>query len=320
MNYILTTKKRRWFWFLLFIILAVIVISLWTGWNVALVRDYHRMLLFTHDFSLPGSERLEVPWITLTLGTLCFLTALSGTILFFVRLLREMRLNQLQSEFVATVSHELKTPIATIELTSSMIQAGGLSPEEDKKLWKSHDEELRRLREQVDALLEAAQWQSRPAKMKRKAIRLEDWLKGSMERWQGLLGPNGKLVRKGVPLNMNALLDERSLDLVASNLVSNAQKFSKDQPYLLIRTRKTPGRWEIQFHDHGWGFEPGTSKKIFTRFFRAQTDAPYAIAGTGLGLFLASSACKAMGIQLKGFSQGPGKGAVFTLEGKEYKK
>ena len=66
-------------------------------------------------------RRLDIRWQWL------ILIAIAGFVLFFVRLLKEMRLNQQQAEFLATVSHELKTPIATLELSSSLLRAGGLS-------------------------------------------------------------------------------------------------------------------------------------------------------------------------------------------------
>ena len=76
-------------------------------------------------------------------------------------------------------------------------------------------------------------------------------------------------------------------------------------------------RWLIEFRDQGWGFDPADSRKIFGRFFRARTSAPHSIPGSGLGLHLAGSASRALGIKLRGESLGKGTGARFILEGKE---
>jgi two-component system, OmpR family, phosphate regulon sensor histidine kinase PhoR len=312
--------RRRWVWVVLFILVMLLLVSLATGWNVVLVRDYRRLLEIARSVAL--KEAPDFPVIALALGSLGFAAAVSLIILFFVKLLNEMRLNQRQAEFLATVSHELKTPIATMELSSSLIQAGGLSEDERNRLWRSHGAELRRLREEVDALLEAARWQSNTVPLKSTAIDLERWLDESLARWRQILGPEATLRREGAPLNGLARLDLRMLNLITDNLLDNARKFARETPRVTIESRMTRGsrpwrksRWQLRIRDEGHGFNPVDSRHIFKRFFRARVDAPYAIPGTGLGLYLASSASRAMGVTLKGESAGVGSGSVFTLEG-----
>jgi signal transduction histidine kinase len=233
-----------------------------------------------------------------------------------------MRLNQLQSEFLATVSHELKTPIASMELTSSLIRAGELTADEVCRLWASHDKELKRLRAEVESLLEAARWQGKPVRMQKEPIHLESWISQSLERWKALLGPGSSVVRSGDALDTEARLDVRMLNLITDNLVDNSRKFSGSNPRLTIETRRIAptvlfgrSRWQISFRDQGCGFDPADSRRIFTRFFRAKTGSTEAIPGTGLGLYIARSASKALGLTLRGQSGGIGAGAVFTIEG-----
>jgi signal transduction histidine kinase len=311
-------KPRRWIWVVLFVAVIAVMVSLATGWNVVLYIDYLRLLEAARALE-PSMMKPALPWIAITLGTLGFGAALGALVLFFVRLLREMRLTQLQSEFLQTVSHELKTPIAAAELSASLIRAGGISDEEVARLWEAHDAELGRLHGQVEALLKA----SRPEKLQKReraAVRLESWLETSMERWRRLLGPSGSLRREGAPLESDAWIDPGSLDLIADNLIDNARKFSKGPPTVTVRTERVGGgrraRWRISFVDEGWGFDPSESRRIFSRFFRGKTAAPYAIPGTGLGLYLAATASQSMGVSLRAESRGRGHGAVFTLEGK----
>ncbi len=333
--------SRRWFWFLLFLGLAVLIGALATSYNFLVVDGfkkgyqlgYERTLEFARSMKAPEPAPISTPstnWTAIIFGTLGFVAALGGIILFFFRLLREMKLTQTQSEFIANVSHELKTPIATLKLTSSLLQrdaqTSALSLEEQDRLWRSHNEELERLRSQVETLLEAARWQSGLPALKPQEIHLETWLKESWQRWQEILGPGASLTREGQTLDLEASLDLNVLDLVAKNLVENAGKFAKGSPKLTVRTRNgssdpldvsgksnAPNNWEIQFQDEGWGFDPSVSKRIFTRFFRATTEAPYAIPGSGLGLSLVEAACKALKIEVIASSPGPGHGATFTL-------
>lgn len=300
-------RKRRWFWITLFVLGVVLLAGLATGWNIVLVLKFQ-----------------QVPWMGLILGTLGFVVVLGGLILFFVRLLQEMRLNQLQSEFIAAISHELKTPIATLELSASLLKQGGLEPDEVQKLWSSHDAELKRLKSQVESLLEAARWQAKQATPELVPLQLESWLNGAVPRWRQILGPWGKLERQGDPLDCTARLDPAMLDLVMDNLFDNARKFARGAPHVVIRSHmlepvqpwKKP-RWSIEIQDSGWGFDSSDSERIFKRFFRAKKETPYSIPGTGLGLYLASSASRAMGIELSGESLGKGRGAIFTLTGEQ---
>ncbi len=321
-------RKRRRLWIILFLSVAILLGVLATGWNVVLVRDYQHILILAKKLSITGDLNMPAASLMLRmiLGTLGFTATLAMTVLIFVKLLKEMRLNQQQSEFLATVSHELKTPIAAIELSSSLIRAGGISETEIRQLWDSHQIELKRLREEVNALLEAARWQSNLAVHKRKPLLLENWIQETWGHWKQILGPHATLVREGEPLTIRVLVDLRSIHLIMDNLFNNAKKFSQTPiPHVVIRTLQVPkkrfqtrAQWQVQVEDQGWGFDPQDSKKIFYRFFRSRNEAPYAISGTGLGLYLAHSASRAMGLTLRGESPGKGKGAIFTLEGSEF--
>lgn len=315
-------KNRRRLWIVLFVSIAVLLSILATGWNVVLVHDYQHLVELAKKLSAKGEITIPPARLILRmiLGTLGFVTTLALSVLIFIRLLHEMRLNQLQSEFLATISHELKTPIAAIELSASLIRAGGLPPEETQKLWNSHQVELKRLREEVDALLEAARWQSKVPTPQKTPLFLEDWIQQSFEHWQATLGPKAILLREGEPLTLQARVDLRSMNLIMDNLLSNARKFSFPPPHVIIQThRLAKSRWQIQVIDQGWGFTPGDSKKIFHRFFRSRNQNSYTIPGTGLGLYLASSASRAMGLSLKGQSEGSEQGARFILEGPEFR-
>ena len=314
---------KRWVWVVLFIVVIVLLTVLATGWNLVLVHDYRKIVELGHALSAPEvAAHAGVPRVSLVLGTLGFLGALSLTIAFFVKLLKEMQLNQLQSEFLAAVSHELKTPLSTMELSTSLLRDPTTSPEDVQRLWTSHDAELKRLKEEVETLLEVAQWESKTIKLKRSPIILENWLSDSLERWKKILGSGSEIVRQGNLLECTVQVDLKLLNLITDNLIDNARKFSNESPKVSISSSLLPAkkpwslpRWRIEFRDRGWGFDPADASRIFKRFYRSKSQAPYSIAGTGLGLYLAASASRSMGISLTAESQGKGHGAVFILEG-----
>lgn len=298
-------NKRRWLWFSFFILLVALLAVLATRWNVAWFHSTDRRV------------------IEPILGTIGFLVTMAGLILLFTRLLQEMRLNQLQSEFLAAVTHELKTPISTIELSSTLLRtSASLSKEEAERLWNSHESELRRLKTEVEALLEAARWDAKAIQLKAQEVVLDEWIEESLPHWQNILGSEVPIAREGRKLELAILADPKILALIADNLIDNAKKFANGPPQVTIATRIldergifTGRRWQIEFRDRGWGFEPKEAKRIFKRFYRSKTAAPYSIAGTGLGLYLAHAAGKRMGIRVRAESTGPGQGASFFLEG-----
>src|SRR5271155_3165974 len=93
--------KNRWLWIALFVWAAVLITVLATGWNVVLVSNYWRMLRVTHSLKLGEETVALAPWPIVIAGTLGFVAAMGTIVLFFLRLLHEMRLNQRQAEFLA---------------------------------------------------------------------------------------------------------------------------------------------------------------------------------------------------------------------------
>ncbi len=319
-------KKRRWLWITLFVLGAGLLFALGTTWNVALFEKYSELVASARELTRREIVLSEIErryWLNLVLGTAGFVLVLVVTSLLFVRLLREMKLNQLQSEFLARVSHELKSPVTSLELTASLLRLGPSSEAEAEKLWTIHGSELLRLKVEIELLLEAARLETGGLHPQWTHFDLETWVEDSLHRWRQILGANGGLVREGDPLRAPVRLDARLLDLVANNLLDNARKFARDgRPRVTLRSRvlspHMPGqgaRWELEFLDEGVGFDPREAGRIFRRFYRAKSAGPVAIPGTGLGLFLAAAACRTLRLEIEASSAGPGRGASFKLRG-----
>lgn len=301
---------RKWFWVFLFVLTVGLLTTLATSWNVVLVKH-----------PSPRSH-----WPGIVLGSLGFLGALSALILFFIRLLREMTLSQMHREFLAQVSHELKTPLATLELTSDLLRRphSDFSTDNLNKLWQSHDRELQRLKTEVETLLGAAMLEQNANPRKhfknmgspsRENVHLEDWIQKSWQSWQDILGEGGTLIRHGEPMDFLFTANEKLLELMVRNLMDNSKKFSQHaRAKVTIRTSlgHSDGFALFELEDQGFGFDPRDCKRIFKRFVRSPSSAGYS-AGTGLGLYFVARAAKSLGIKIKASSAGPGLGAKFSL-------
>jgi signal transduction histidine kinase len=310
--------RRRWLWITFSIILAVLLGTLATTYNVVVVQDYRKMVEYARQSRLFDLSATPTPpmW-KVTFGTAGFVVALLGVIVFMFKVLKEMKVNQLQSEFIAHVSHELKTPIATLELTGGLLRSdeSGESVER-RRLWHSHDEELGRLKRQVEDLLEAARWQAGPPKRAPKPIHLGDWVRESSSRWRELLGSDSELVIEGDSLDLTIPADEQKMELIFSNLMDNARKFANEQARVRISADRQGRQWTISVADQGRGFPTKEARRIFQRFHRAPHGAPFAISGSGLGLYLCDTVARSMGWRIRATSAGLGHGATFTISGK----
>lgn len=296
-------RRRALLWVFLFVFAVVTLVLLAAFWNFILVE-------------VPSLS----PRITgMVLGTLGFVFILVTAILFLVRLLGEMRLSQLQRDFLGHVSHELKTPLATLELSSQLLARRLPSSDPQvAELWTEHARELSRLRSQVETLLSAARLDTvRKKRIDLHPIEIDAWLESQLPRWSQLLGPDAVLKLDGKPTGCRIEANDELLRSGFENLIDNARKFAKGPAHVVItRARPTPETWSITVVDRGWGFPPEDRKRLFHRFYRTKQPRGRArVGGTGLGLWITRNAFRAMGMTIEAMSRGTGTGATFTVRG-----
>lgn len=314
---------KRWPWITLFVGTILVTTTLATSYNWVLVRNYNRMLDMARSQIKPRALLFEnYPTWSLAIGSLGFLLLLSVLILFFAKLLKEMKLNQLQKEFLANVTHELKTPLASLELSSELLKRDTLSDEEKLDLWHSHNSELKRLKDEVNHLLTASRWEQFSDEPKLEPIQLQEWLKDRSEYWSKIFEGRLKIEVEMTTTPVTAQLDPRLMKLIARNILDNAAKFSKKTPAPLkisleadVSNEPSYIVWTLHFSDQGIGFHSGDSSDIFKRFKRLSNAKKGTIPGSGLGMHLAFSAAHAMNLDLRASSKGPGQGSRFSVEG-----
>jgi two-component system phosphate regulon sensor histidine kinase PhoR len=262
----------------------------------------------------------ELPWLKIVLGSLGFLGIIMSLSLFFARMIREMKMSQFHADFLDRVSHELRTPLATLTLVSDLLKSGHeLSTDERARLWKSHGDELDRLKVDVESLLQAARLRESRQQVHAVDLPLGDFVREKWSSFQSLLGP-GAQMDFVESQNVVVHADPQLMELMIRNLLDNAKKFALGTPRVVIRIGGNRRRFELSVSDQGRGFAPQEKKQLFRRFSRLESfRSGYhetAIPGTGLGLYLSASAAKAMKMTLEGSSPGEGRGATFILSGK----
>jgi two-component system phosphate regulon sensor histidine kinase PhoR len=320
------SRPKLGLWIFLFVLALAAIATLATSYNVEIIAHLPE--------NLPKEIPADFPVLKIVLGGIGFIGILTVFILFFARLVREIRVSQLQSDFLDRISHELRTPLSTLTLVSDLIQSDDCSADEKAKLWNAHRVELDRIKQDVEMLLQAAKLREAKLKPNLEAVWLEDWFSDEWPSFKLLLGNDGQLLREGEAIHFPIQLDPKLMTLVFRNLLDNARKFSLGRPIVHIKTKVIRSKWgigrpkfEIEVMDEGRGFSPDEQDKLFKRFSRIQNSTEpmpnvatsnsknLSVPGTGLGLYLAAVATKSMGLSLRGESLGEGRGARFVISG-----
>lgn len=267
---------------------------------------------------------LNVGWILLNLqqiallvfGIIFFAAIITGLILNMIFLVREIRRNEQQNAFLNAVTHELKTPIASIRLYLETIKTRDLTEEKRDEFYDIMLSDTDRLLGTVEQVLQASRAREKHRSLDVANLNLESLIKSSAE-----------IVRSRYNLESNAIRivdpekdawvsgDQEEIITVFTNLFDNAVKYSvPNQARITVKTRKhTTGTVDVHIKDNGIGISGQDIGRVFKRFYRAQSDNSHNAKGTGLGLFIVESILKKHGGKVSVRSKGRGEGSTFTV-------
>jgi signal transduction histidine kinase len=267
------------------------------------------------DFTGPReSDTTRDRWMWYGLILLPILLLVSGLTM-TVRVVRqEMSLNQMQSKFIAAVSHELKSPITGIRLLMERIQDGRMAtPEAARDYYAAIGRETDRLETLVNRLLETQKLQSEARKYFFELGSLEDLADNAVRRLRPQAEAKGiRLASQadaGVP---NLPLDKAAMGDAIENLLDNAIKYSRAGTEVSLHIRSAESEAQLEVCDHGIGIEKGDLPHIFDPFYRGRRGDRESVKGTGLGLALVKAAVEAHG-GIVDVSSTPDRGSRFTL-------
>jgi len=268
---------------------------------------------------------LNIGWIItnagritpLIFGVVLFGLIIAGLIVYTVFLVLEIKRNEEHDTFINAVTHELKTPIASIRLYLETLQSREVSEERRREFYDVMLADAERLLHTVDQVLKAGVVRAKQKGAVRGPVDL-----GVLAReCVGLALVRHHLQAEAITLEVpkeQALVvsgDGEGLRSVVVNLLDNAVKYSGEQVRVNVSVvAPSPGTVWIRVEDHGVGISKKHLKRIFNRFYRVQTRGLHHIKGTGLGLYIVRSIARAHGGRVFAQSEGEGRGATFTLE------
>jgi two-component system phosphate regulon sensor histidine kinase PhoR len=233
-------------------------------------------------------------------------------------MLRQKKLSEIKNDFINNMTHEFKTPIATISLAVDALKNEKVMGDRDKMTYFNSiiKEENQRMNRQVETILKASQLEKQEVQLVLKPQHVHEVIKDVADNFTLQLNQkNGK-----IDLELNAQedlieADEVHFSNLVNNLIDNAVKYSKDNvpPEIKISTSVTPRNFVFKIEDNGIGMTKETLKRIFERFYRAHTGNIHNVKGFGLGLSYVKTMVEAHGGEIKADST-LGRGSTFVIE------
>ncbi len=228
----------------------------------------------------------------------------------------QKKLSEIKSDFINNMTHEFKTPLATISLAVDALNNGKVIQDADKTQYFRGiiKEENRRMNKHVETILQAAALERQEFTLDKKPLHVHDLVNNVLENFELVLKEkNGK-----VKLNLNAKndtinADEQHFTNLLSNLVDNAIKYSKEEPDITITTYSTGKHLVMRISDKGIGMSRESVKRVFEKFYRAHTGNLHNVKGFGLGMSYVKTIIDAHKGRIKVESI-LGKGSTFIVE------
>ncbi len=226
-------------------------------------------------------------WLALVLGAIALAISLFGISFYSFLTIKEIQLNRRQSNFVDSVTHELKTPIAALRLYLDTLLMRDLAPDDRREFYETMETELERLDQLINQLLEVGRLDEIGSQTDPEDVDLLPLLKAAAElsckHYKRSVEDVFTFDVEPIALHTRHML----LEMVFRNLIDNAVKYGGDPPRVLVSAH--PRGWDrvaIRVQDNGTGIPESQRRQVFQLFFRGNDELQRTRKGTGLGLYI----------------------------------
>ncbi len=285
-------------------VLAVIV---WLNWFLGNHRKLRELAeKYSPELLVGGPD-----WLILTEGLLLLVSILVGVYVIFLYWTKQSALVREQRHFISQVTHELKSPLASLQLHLETIRRHQPSPEKMAPFLETMLSDTTRLNGLIDNLLSANRVGQKHWLLDLQTIDLSAFVEKYFRARQFNLPKAGRLDLEITP-DIHAAIDQEAMETVLRNLLENAVLYSDKSPEITVSLSKEGDQCCLALADKGRGIEEYEQKKIFNMFYRIRRKDEN-IRGTGLGLFIVHATVRRHHGQVKVESKGKGQGTTFKI-------
>jgi two-component system, OmpR family, phosphate regulon sensor histidine kinase PhoR len=249
-------------------------------------------------------------------GAILFTCIITTAFFITIRtLLRQKKLSEIKSDFINNMTHEFKTPLATISLAVDALKNEKVINDREKMTYFTGiiKEENKRMNKQVETILQAALLDKQEVQLNLKKLSAHELIRGALNNIiLQVEEKQGKLEDKLDASKDLILADEVHFTNMVSNLLDNAIKYSKENLQIKLSTQNVGNQLRIRIEDNGIGMNRETLNRIFEKFYRAHTGNIHNVKGFGLGLSYVKTMVDAHRGSIKAESM-PGRGSTFTI-------
>ncbi|PRQ00513.1 sensor histidine kinase [Enhygromyxa salina] len=248
-------------------------------------------------------------------GIVSFLAIISVLVMFTVFLVREISEGRRQTSFIDSVTHELKTPLASLKLAAETLARPELEADRREQLRVMMLQDVSRLVNLVDGILDASRLVGGREAGDFGEVVVADLIEqvAAENIRRHYLGAD--IFEFELDEDMVLFVDPTALRTIVSNLIDNAIKYSDGPPKIRVQTTRPDDRHvQLVVSDNGIGIAKGDLKRIFQRFYRVPEEAVRSRHGTGLGLFVVAALVKGLGGRIEALSAGPGLGTAIRVQ------
>jgi two-component system phosphate regulon sensor histidine kinase PhoR len=288
------------------VVMILLVVALAIGW-----------IAISIGAALDNQDNAPVYYALLAIGSVGLAVVLAGVIAYLTLTVKAINLNRRQSNFIDSVTHELKSPIASLKLYLQTLARRSVDAQQSKEFHRYMLEDVERLDQLINHLLDAARIErdSKPAELE--TVRLDEILRhGAIAAAVRYAVPSETVMIESPQLWLRSRAIE--LDILFRNLIDNAVKYGGSPPLVKIVASTISGnRVVVRVSDNGAGIPPNLRRKIFGRFVRLGSELERSKPGTGLGLYLVRTVTRSLGgsIQIDYQEQQQGTVFIVTLPG-----
>ena len=228
---------------------------------------------------------------------------------------KQRTLDQMKSEFINNMTHEIKTPIATIGLACEMLSDDSVSQDLDSRrnFIGIVADENQRMRVLVETILQSAKMSNKNFSISLSEVDINPIIKKVMQSFKLTMSNRGGMIETHLDANPSVVMaDELHLTNLVYNLVDNGIKYSTGAPHIVIRTALENDYFVLSVQDHGIGIPKADQKHVFEKFYRVSTGDVHNVKGFGIGLNYVAEVVRLHHGHITLDSE-PGKGSTFTI-------